>query len=644
MLMLIGLTAVFLRFYQLGTLPPGLYRDEAFNGLDAVRVLHGEHPLFFPANNGREPTYIYLVAAAIGLLGQTAVAVRLPAAVIGSLTTWVVYKLADSWFGRGVGLLTAWLWATTFWPVHLGRIGLRVGLLVPLLATTFWLATLAYRRQQRWLWLAAGAVYGLSFYTYLAARFTPVLLLAALLYLLWYGGWRRLWPGMWWFVGATAVILLPLLLLAWQNPVLVLGRTGQVSVLNPTINGGDLLGTLWHKGWQALGMFVWRGDPIVRHNGLQHYPGGNGRSVFDFFMAVPFLLGVVVCLRRWQHPPFALTLLWTLVMLGSTILAEDTPHFLRAVGVLPAALILPALGLQTIWRGVWGVGSRVFTPHTPHPTPHTLNRAIVAILLAGSFGLTLRDYVNYGRQSTVAYLFEDGARRLAEEVVALPPQTAVYLDRQFYNGWPSIPFLLADRPVNWFGVEDVPQQMGAETAVYAWPYGSLNYVAGLAQPPAQVTTTVGPLVRGDLEETAYPLYFGYTVAAVDHLPQPMAVFTNGVALTAAVATVQDGQVVVDLTWRAETAVSPTLAAFVHVAASDGLIGQADALPGGTAWRADWWQPGLLVVERRVIGLERPFDPNQHHIFVGLYDSQTGERLPLVGTDTDSWEIDVFRQD
>ena len=104
--MLIGLTAVFLRFYQLGTLPPGLYRDEAFNGLDAVRVLHGEHPLFFPANNGREPTYIYLVAAAIGLLGQTAVAVRLPAAVIGSLTTWVVYKLADSWFGRGVGLLT----------------------------------------------------------------------------------------------------------------------------------------------------------------------------------------------------------------------------------------------------------------------------------------------------------------------------------------------------------------------------------------------------------------------------------------------------------------------------------------------------------------------------------------------------------
>ncbi len=645
--MFIGLTAVFLRFHQLGNLPPGLYRDEAFNGLDAVRVLQGEHPLIFPANNGREPIYIYLVAAAVGLLGQTAVAVRLPAALIGSLTTLAVYKLTDSWFGRSVGLLTAWLWATTFWPVHLGRIGLRVGLLVPLLALTFWLATLACRRQSRWLWLAAGAVYGLSFYTYLAARFTPVLLLAALLYLLWRGGWRRLWPGMGWFVLATAVLLLPLLLLAWQDPALVLGRTGQVSVLNPAINGGNLLGTLWRKGWQALGMFVWRGDPILRHNGLQSYPGGNGRSVFDIFMAVPFLLGVVVCLRQWRHPPFAFTLLWTLIMLGPTILAEDTPHFLRAVGVLPAALILPALGLQTVWRGAWGVGSIRPTPHTPHPTSHILSRAIVAVLLAGSFALTLRDYVHYGQQPTVAYLFEDGARRLAEEVVDLPPQTAVYLDHQFRNGWPSIPFLLADRPVSWFGAESAPQGLGGQTAVYAWPYGSLDYVAGLVQPPAQVTTSVGPLVRGDLEETAYPLYFGYTVAAVDRLPQPVARFANGMALAAAAATVQDGQLVVDLTWLAETAVFPpgeATAAFVHVAAPDGLIGQADALPGGAAWRADWWQPGLLVAEKRVIELERPFDPSQHHIVVGLYNSQSGDRVPLVGTNADSWEIIVFRQD
>ncbi len=138
-------TAVFLRFWQLGDWPPGLYRDEAYNGLDALRVLDGEHALFFTANNGREPAYIYLTAAAIALLGRTALAVRLGAAVVGSLTTLVVYMLGREWFGQRVGLLAASLWAITLWPVHLSRIGLRAILLAPLLGLTFWLGTRAYR-------------------------------------------------------------------------------------------------------------------------------------------------------------------------------------------------------------------------------------------------------------------------------------------------------------------------------------------------------------------------------------------------------------------------------------------------------------------------------------------------------------------
>jgi len=53
-----------LRFWQLGDVPPGLYRDEAANGLDALDVIEGrrdgQSPFYFSANNGREPLYIYL--------------------------------------------------------------------------------------------------------------------------------------------------------------------------------------------------------------------------------------------------------------------------------------------------------------------------------------------------------------------------------------------------------------------------------------------------------------------------------------------------------------------------------------------------------------------------------------------------------
>jgi len=109
LLVLALIVAFILRFYRLGEFPPGLYRDEAINGLDALKVLQGEHAFFFTANNGREPLYIYLTAGAISLFGQTAFAVRLAAAVIGALTTLPVFLLGKSWFGWRVGVLAAWV-------------------------------------------------------------------------------------------------------------------------------------------------------------------------------------------------------------------------------------------------------------------------------------------------------------------------------------------------------------------------------------------------------------------------------------------------------------------------------------------------------------------------------------------------------
>jgi hypothetical protein len=132
------------------------------------------HPLL-PGNNGREPFYIYLVVLSIALFGPDDAALRAPAAVVGTLTTLPAWLLGRAWFGRTAGLLATFLWAITLWPVHLGRIGLRAGLLAPLLALAFWLGTRAYREQRAALWFAAGLVFGLSFYTYLAARFTPLL-------------------------------------------------------------------------------------------------------------------------------------------------------------------------------------------------------------------------------------------------------------------------------------------------------------------------------------------------------------------------------------------------------------------------------------------------------------------------------------
>jgi 4-amino-4-deoxy-L-arabinose transferase-like glycosyltransferase len=630
LLLLAVLTAVLLRFYQLGEWPPGLYRDEAYNGLDALNVLDGRHALFFPANNGREPAYIYLSALTIGLFGPSVWALRLGAALVGSLTTIPVFLLGRRWFGLRVGLLAAWLWAITLWPVHLSRIGLRAVLLVPCLALVFWLGTQAYRQEQRRWWLLAGLVYGLAFYTYLAVRLTPLVLLGLGLYLLLTRreqAGRLVWGALWFGLG-TAASLTPLLLLYLQQPELLLGRTGQVSILNEAVHHGNLWATLWRHLGLGLGMFVWQGDTILRHNPA-------GRPVFDWLMALPFLLGVGWCLwAAWRQQAAALTvLLWTAVMLLPTILADDTPHFLRAVGVLPAALYFPALGLDKFiefYRRNFCRGEdkerREEKIATRYP-PLTAYYLIFTVLILASLMLTIRDYSRYAQETDTSYLFEAAARALAESVNGAGEETAVFVDERFWQGWPSLRFLTT-RPLQTFrpevGLTAVP---APPLAVYAWPYGPLDFLPPALRPPLLVAVESGPLARGDLEPEAYALYTRYTIETAP-TAWPLAInFDQTLWLRQATATIPaDDVIVVALVWEGETAVTRPLVAFVHLIGPDGLVTQLDAPPGQGHWSSDWWQPGLVLHEQRSLHLPHPFDPAQHQIHVGLYDAGTDERL------------------
>ncbi len=643
LLLFLLILAAVMRFWQLGEWPPGLYRDEAHNGLDALAVLDGHHALFFTANNGREPAYIYLTALFVNLFGRTALAVRMGAAVVGTLTTWLVYKLADAWHGRSTAYFAAFVWAITLWPVHLSRIGLRTILLAPALAATFWLGTLAYRRQNRWLWLLAGLVYGVSFYTYLAARFTPVLLAAIGIYMLMMNRKRGL--GDWainfrknplipqspllnrntlWFGWGTAVALLPFAILTIQQPDLLLGRTGQVSILNQAVNGGDLWGTLWRNVGQALGMFLGQGDMILRHN-------PSGRPVFDWFMALPFLVGLGWSLKNWQRPSAMIGLLWTAVMLGPTILAADTPHFLRASGVLPGILILPAIGLARLWEGELIAGG--------------VRKTAVFILATGSLTMTVRDYVNYNQSPDTGYLFEQAARTLAEQANEEAPGVDRFIDDRFWSGWPSIPFLVTNPNVHRFWPDAGLPPLTRMSQLFIWPHDTRDFIPPALPANALVWTETGPLTRGDLEPEPYPLYARYLIIAEPPILPPQASFDGQLTLHDAQLTSPAPQTVqVDLVWSADSPPSQPLAVFIHIISPEGTVAQNDGPPGSGNWPADWWRPGLLLHDRRILSLSEPFDPAQHQIIIGIYNAETGIRLPVIDPAGqimgDSWELKI----
>ena len=625
-----------MRFWQLGEAPPGLYRDEAYNGLDALEVLAGETPLFFPDNNGREPAYIYLTALSVALLGRTALAVRLAAAIVGTLTTIVIFGLARSWFNERVALLSALLWAITLWPVHLSRIGLRAILLAPLLGLTFWLAGKAFRENRQWLWLLAGIVYGLSVYTYLAARFVPLLFLVIVVILWWQGRGKALWPGIFLFLVSAVLTTLPLLLVIMGDPELA-SRTGQVSILNETINQGDLWGTLWRHIGRGLGMFLWRGDTILRHNPA-------GRPIFDLFMALPWLLGMAILLRNYRQPAAFSVLLWHLVMLGPTILAEDAPHFLRASGILPIVVLPPAIGLSQIWSWtklpVWKNRTKRWGLEAV-----SLGAILVIILASVSFLTTIRDYQAYSRAPETAYLFEAAAREMAAAIDADSQRGPVFVETRYRQGWASIPFLVTAENVIYFEPADSLARPQDSAAIYVWPFQSLDFLANGWQ-SQQVETVMGPDTRGDLETEAYPLYVVYQLGEPVVADERTALFAGQIELLSSdITLISDQEVEITLWWSTSQpfADTPLWTTFVHIGEpGQPLVGQSDRLPAFGFFPYSWWEPGLVIVDRHRIQLVEPLALERHEIRIGFFNPQTLVRATVqdgagqsVG---DSWRL------
>ena len=98
-LILIVFIALFLRFYGLGQNPPSLYVDEVSLGYNAYSILttaNDEYGNFMPAVfrslNTYNPAFaVYTLVPSIALFGLNEFAVRLPSALLGSITVILAY-------------------------------------------------------------------------------------------------------------------------------------------------------------------------------------------------------------------------------------------------------------------------------------------------------------------------------------------------------------------------------------------------------------------------------------------------------------------------------------------------------------------------------------------------------------------------
>ena len=334
-LLLILALAAFLRLYEFTTYPPPLHFDEAMNGNDALQNLEaGRIDAFYPQNGGREGLFINVQTALIALFGNEAWVLRLPAAIFGILTVWAVYCLAAELFSTSIGLLASFFLATSLWHLTFSRIGLRAIASPLFLAWALYLLLSGLRpaREGRPFLAriaAAGVVYGMGFYTYIAYRATPPLILLALVYW-WVLARREGWTARFarsagLFAGAAAVTVIPLIAYFVRHPDMFLRRSMEISVWQTPRPLLELLRNIW----RIAGMVFWKGDPDWLHNIA-------GRPEVFLPVALLFAVGLVEGIRaifhrrEWFGP--ALAIGWLLLAAVPAVLSvENMPHALRAL-------------------------------------------------------------------------------------------------------------------------------------------------------------------------------------------------------------------------------------------------------------------------------------------------------------------------
>ena len=135
--LIIFILALFLRFYKLGIIPSGLDWDEVSNAYNAYSILktgHDEYNNFLPLYNRsfddyKPPLYMYLEVPSVAIFGLTPFAARVPSALLGSLSTIVIYLLIKRLFNKeNLALVAMALAAISPWQLQFSRVGFEANI------------------------------------------------------------------------------------------------------------------------------------------------------------------------------------------------------------------------------------------------------------------------------------------------------------------------------------------------------------------------------------------------------------------------------------------------------------------------------------------------------------------------------------
>lgn len=365
-------SGIFIRFWQLNNIPPGIHYDEAFNGINAISANENHSwKIFYEDNTGREGFHINVEALFIKIFGNNNFGLRFANALWGSLTIIGFFLLLrELKFSRFSQALGTFMLSFSFWHLVFSRTAYRAIMIPLVLVWMFYFLAkgIKTKNKKKFLYFAlSGALLGLGFHTYIAFRIAPLIfvILAIFMVLTSQNFLRKYWKIALVIVLAMVIIALPMFLFYAGHYKDFIGRTMAVSIISsqkitPLQAFGRSLGS-------HLNAFFVHGDNNARHN-------YNSQPLLPAAWSVLFAIGLVISFReiiittkkfikyrlggnknvpqvsRWFYVSVLSQSIFWVMLIPGVLSIEGIPHSLRIIGTIPAVFILMVLPIEYLIR------------------------------------------------------------------------------------------------------------------------------------------------------------------------------------------------------------------------------------------------------------------------------------------------------
>ncbi len=641
-IVVILLVAFAFRMLAITDVPPGLTHDEVAQLDVAIQIQRGDWRLLYAGSYGVEPAYHFMLSTSLSLWGENPLARRLPAIFAGMASLACCYVLAARLFGRWAGLGTLAVMSVVWWPVVMSRVVLREVLQVPLYALALYglwrgIDQARDNRFQLKAFVFGGVALGAAQYVYTIPRglFIAVTLFGLYLWIVHRPVFRQTWRGLLIMVIVAEGIAAPLLVTAAQQsdvdrlPLDVFSQPDAVLAIL------DRLQT--SIPW-ILGQFAFTGDTWWHFNIAY-------RPIFEPFGAALFSLGILVALRWARRPPYAFVLIVLAVSLTPSIVLDPNFPFTRMISAQAVTFVFVVLGLKAVGAGL----ARILSSRTWVAAMSALAGGLFAINIVNTAHSLFVVWPNLpATRSTYNAELRDLGHFLDTQVTPLPiAQCTLWIvfpfDPQYHHSvaqaaWPYFT-ARRDLDVRWHDCRYSLVLPASGQFIYG--HSDLQPLSDFlgrplrkpwfdhAQPLSDVSGALYLDTRADLEhmiaewgqlpvtwppevnETALarlPINFDHKVELIGYRLRP------------------GDNVRVVTHWRVLAALPPDLIVFSHLYHTPTeVMAQQDQLDVAT----EYLMPGDVFIQLHDFIAVPPETPaGSYWIGVGLYQKDTGERLPI----------------